>query len=203
MTIQPTIFHVPPDIQAGLDSGDFVRFGGVVRNRLGHIVKHLKEVPVSNSGAVSTAHSRTALNNRRAIMIICLSTLAATGAGIATLVARKRLETSKLVSNYNDSIRAYVEAVRDRDLGVDIIQQLMSDLDAVEAQAGIGGVTIDFSTKQAEALVKFALDYTRQLAEANSLDLTELLHQVGTPPSEPVGLRHLLEVQKHIFTLAA
>jgi hypothetical protein len=50
ITIQPVNFHIPPDIQSGLASGDLIRYGGVVRDGAGQLVKHLKEVPLSESG---------------------------------------------------------------------------------------------------------------------------------------------------------
>ena len=46
LPIQPVAFLIPPDIQLGLDAGKLVRYGGIIRNQLGHIVTHLKEVPI-------------------------------------------------------------------------------------------------------------------------------------------------------------
>ena len=45
MIIQPT-FYIPPDIAAGLLSGEFIRYGGVVRDAAGRLVTHLKEVSI-------------------------------------------------------------------------------------------------------------------------------------------------------------
>jgi UPF0288 family protein (methanogenesis marker protein 3) len=101
-------------------------------------------------------------------------------------------------------LRAYLEAVRKGRLDAGIVGQLISDLDAVKAHSNSDSITVDFSPEQSETLVNLVVDYTRKLAEANSVELNELQEQ--TPDSENdavVYLRRHLEVQRQIFTGAA
>ncbi|KMS74432.1 hypothetical protein ACM01_14205 [Streptomyces viridochromogenes] len=87
---------------------------------------------------------------------------------------------------------------------MDIINRLIADLDVVKAYSDEdGSVTLDFSTKHAEMLVNIVVDYTRQLAEANSVDLNELQGGPTSENSAVVDLRRHLEVQRKIFTEAA
>ena len=53
--IQQVAFDVPKEIALGLASGEYVQYGGVVRDAAGHIVKHLEPVNVSNA---ATTRSR-------------------------------------------------------------------------------------------------------------------------------------------------
>ena len=46
--IQQVAFDVPKEIALGLASGEYVQYGGVVRDAAGHIVKHLEPADVSN-----------------------------------------------------------------------------------------------------------------------------------------------------------
>ena len=46
--IQQVAFDVPKEIALGLASGEYVQYGGGVRDAAGHIVKHLEPVNVSN-----------------------------------------------------------------------------------------------------------------------------------------------------------
>ena len=46
LPVQPVTFIIPPDIQAGIDAGQLVRWGGIVRDLQGRIFTHLKEVPL-------------------------------------------------------------------------------------------------------------------------------------------------------------
>ena len=57
MAITQIAFEIPPEIQAGIDAGTLLRFGGIIRDRAGHIVKHLEEVSIpeaDNSAGEST-----------------------------------------------------------------------------------------------------------------------------------------------------
>ncbi|MEU0832892.1 hypothetical protein [Streptomyces sp. NPDC005969] len=209
MISQPASFYIPPEIEAGLLSGDLIRYGGIVRNQMGQIVKHLKEVrlPVSNEKAVARVAGM--LKNPR--VLIPTVVVGAVVAGAAVIVAaKKRKQTGKpevpeCVQSYNASLAAYVEAVHEGHLELDIIDRLIADLDAVKAYSDENGsITLDFSTKHAEMLVNIVVDYTRQLAEANSVELNEL--QGVAPASENnavVDLRRHLEVQRKIFAEAA
>lgn len=207
MIIQPT-FDIPPDIEAGLNSGDLIRYGGVVRDRMGNIVKHLKEVPGSANSQESLG--RVAASVKRPWVIITAAALSAVAVGVtAVIAARKREETGKpevadCVENYNISLRAYLEAVREGNLDADIIGQLISDLDAVKAYSSNGSITVGFSTEQSETLVNLVVDYTRKLAEANSVELNEIQGQAPASENDTVvDLRRHLEVQRQIFTGAA
>ncbi|MFF0201818.1 hypothetical protein [Streptomyces sp. NPDC005017] len=124
--------------------------------------------------------------------------------------AKKRKQTAKpevpeCVRSCNASLAAYVEAVHERRLELDIIDRLIADLDAVKAYSDEDGrITLEFSTKHAEMLVNIVVDYTRKLAEANSVDLNELQGVAPAPENEAVvDLRRHLEVQRKIFTDAA
>jgi hypothetical protein len=88
----------------------------------------------------------------------------------------------KRVENCNASLSAYLEAFRNEKLDADIVNRLISDLDAVKENFDSGKITIDFSTEQLDALVKLVVDYTRKLAEAHSVELSEL--QEPEPDSE-------------------
>ncbi|MFC3920233.1 hypothetical protein [Streptococcus lactarius] len=46
MSVNHVIFEIPSDIQKSSDAGVYQRYGSVIRNDSGNIVKHLKEVKV-------------------------------------------------------------------------------------------------------------------------------------------------------------
>ncbi|MFJ3620641.1 hypothetical protein ACIPSH_21150 [Streptomyces iakyrus] len=162
---------------------------------------------MSNEKAVA----RVAGMLRNPRVLIPTAILGTVAAGAAVIVAaKKRKQTGKpevpeCVQRYNASLAAYVEAVHEGRLELGIIERLIAELDAIKAHSGEeGSITLAFSTKHVEMLVNIAVDYTRQLTEANSVDLNEL--QGVAPASEKdavVDLRRHLEVQRKIFTEAA
>jgi hypothetical protein len=200
-------FFIPPETVAGLVRGDLIQYGGVVRNQSGEIVEHLKEVQLPMGGKKAAARVAAMLKSPR-VLIPTLVAGAAVVAGTSYAAARRRklAVVRECVGRYNTSLGAYLEAVQEGRLDAGIIDHLVLDLGAVVAYSDEAGndISLDFSTKQAAILVKIVVDSTKQLAKANSIDLSEL--HAEAPASEGgavVDLRRGLEVQKKIFTDAA
>lgn len=194
--IQPVAFFIPPDIQLGLDAGKLVRYGGVIRNQLGHIVTHLKEVPIPSKDPAMAQRVVSLLKDRRVVTVIVLGT--ATGGAAAALAIKSQVRARKCAKGLNTSLVAYLKAARDGTLDEVTISRLITDLDAAEAFATNGRVAV------ASELVALVMDYTDKLAEANSVDVSEL--QEGATASEGatvIDLRRHLEAQRKIFAGAA
>lgn len=206
--IDQQIFFIPPEIEAGLASGDLIKWGGIVRNQAGQIVKHLKPIPLPDNAQQAAVSAATRLKNPRVLIVAAIiGTVAAGAAVVATARKRKKpveQAVPECVTNYNASLAAYLEAVREGQLDADIIDRLISDLDAVMAYSDDdGSITLDFSTEQAAMLVQLVVDSTKQLAEDNSIDLDELQGEEPETDSKVVDLRRHLEVQRRIFNGAA
>jgi hypothetical protein len=205
--ISQSTFIIPPEIEAGLHSRDLIQYGGIVRNRSGQIVKHLKEVQLPAGDEKPAARVGAMLKNPRVLIPTLVVGAAAVGGTVFAAARRRKLAVvPECVARYNASLGAYLEAVQEGRLDAGIIDQLISDLDAVVAYSDENGnnIRLDFSTKQAAILVKIVVDSTKQLADENSIDLSELHEEA--PASEGgavVYLRRHLEVQKKIFTDAA
>ena len=194
-------FDIPPKIETGLLTGDLTRYGGVVRDRAGRLVTYLKEIsaPELNEDAAAGMI-------KKPVFIAGLATLAVVGtATTAVAIVRKRKRAlPECTRNYNDSLRDYLETVRNQSLDAEIIDRLIADLDAVKAYSENGNITVDFSTEQSEALIQVVIDYTRQLAQANSIGLYELPESTPSSADAPVvDMRRYLEVQQRIFNDAA
>lgn len=205
LTIMPTNFYVPPEIQAGLDAGELFRFGGVVRNGLGQIVKHLKELPATPEVQEAVARRLAAnLKHHKGVVVLCLSAVGAAVGGRAYVSARRRREAQVCVDRYEASLRCYLEALRASTLDAAAITRLIRDLDAVRSLARKGAITVDFSTEPSVTLINLVIDYTNQLAEANDSDLDELQNLAPTDGSNAIAyLRRHLVAQRRIFAEAA
>ncbi|MFE3142836.1 hypothetical protein [Streptomyces scopuliridis] len=209
MISQPTSFYIPPEFEAGLLGGSLIQRGSIVRNQMGQIVKHLKEVPLPVSNGKAVARVAGMLKNPR--VLIPIAVVGTVAAGVAVIVAatnRKQTgkpEVSECAQSYNASLAAYVGAVHEGRLELDIIDRLIADLDAIKAYSDEdGSITHEFSTKHAEMLVNIVVAYTRQLAEVNSVDLDELQGVATASENDAVvDLRRHLKVQREIFTEAA
>lgn len=204
MIVQPT-FYVPADIAAGLLSGDFIRFGGVVRDTGGRLVKHLDEVPTLKPSEEAKAAAVSLLKKPAVLITTAVVGLAVAGATAAVVVISRRRKRAmpEYVKNYNSALHAYLEAVRNQTLDAEAIDRLIAALDAVKEHSETGDITVDFSTEQSETLVRLVLDYAKQLAEANLVDLNASQELVSVSEGDNVvDLRRYLEVQRQILEAA-
>lgn len=195
--ISQQTFFIPPEIQAGLAVGDLIQYGGIVRNQAGQIVKHLKAIDLPVDSDKAAAAALRLLKDPKVIVGAAVVAVAAAAAG--AFAARKRKgAVPECVADYNASLAAYLEAVREGRLDADIIGRLIVALDSVEAYSDEGGsIALDFSTDQAALLVKLVVDSTKRLAEDNSLDL-EVLDE-PTEGDNVVDFRRHLEAQRRLF----
>jgi len=106
----------------------------------------------------------------------------------------------KCVVDFNNSLCVYLEAVRNGNLDMDTITGLMSDLDEVKENYDSGKINIDFSTGQLNTLINLIFNYTRELAEANFVELNGLEEPISAHKDNTiVNLQYYLEFQKQIF----
>ncbi|MDD1477931.1 hypothetical protein [Arthrobacter sp. H16F315] len=184
------------------------------------IVKHLKEVPDTRETVenVASATARFRGLPRKPVIITAVVATAVAVTGVVVLQqvkkhAERNMFMPECVETFGASWDRYREAIRDQCLDVKIIDQLISDFDAVrQCSEEHGSTTLDFSQGQGKSVVKFVADYTSKLADANSVVLSELQEPAHAQvPSQPqdagdgavVELRRNLAVQRKIFGDAA
>jgi hypothetical protein len=206
-------FEVPADIRAGLTSGDLSHFGSVIRDANG-IVAHLKEaqLPLEKiNPAVAPIDSQDALIERivdgmkdNKVLILAGLGLIAAG-GVAYWVASKSKQKPKqevfdVVENYNDALGVYLDAIQTGNLTSTAVDNLILGLDELKKNSDDGTVTIDFSDEESVSLLDLVLDYTKQLADANSVELGELEPSENMPVKKSIDdLRRYIEEQKRII----
>jgi len=210
---QPILF-IPPLIQAGIDSGKFFLNGSVVRVVAnGRIHKFLDEIPGPEQLAEAAA-KRALKADLRVIAPVILGACAV-GVGAAVVIKKHRktgggsgraestADTSECVTNFEASLRAYVDAGRDGLLDAEIVDRLIVDLDKVKEWESAGN-NVAFSFEQLEPLFDLVIGHTPALAKAYSPALTDF----EQPRSDGeagvvVQLREHLELQKMILGEAA
>lgn len=200
-----TALKIPDNIVPSLLTGEYVRDGGVVRNRAGRLVKLLDDAsPIDDAEEAAQRSVAKVLTNPK--IVIGLGVAAVAAGGAAYLASRKtkaaQPELPTCVENYKASLDAYLEAARRGTLDADILDRLIADLDAVKAESDRGNITIEFSPEQSETLVGIVADHTRKLVEANQFELSELPEPANSEGATIIELRPYLEVQRELFSQA-
>jgi len=217
MDIIQISFEVPPEIREGFTSGVLSNFGSVVLGPNG-IVAHLKEaqVPLENqSPLVAPTDSQDALIERivdgvndNKILILAGLGLVAVGGLAYWVVSRSKQkpkqEVFDVVENYNDALGVYLDAIKTGNLNSAAVDNLIQGLDELKKSSDNGTVTIDFADEKSVSLLDLVLDYTKQLAEANSVELGDIEPSVMEPVEKSIDdLRRYIEEQKKIIDEAA
>ncbi len=189
------VLDIPPDIAAGLESGAFVRVGGVVRNATtGKIVKHLGEgrfpaKDATNGVANIAQRIWSSAGGRTAVAFFVVGLVVGSGK-----VAAGKWTGRRLIKSLNAALEAYLDAAKAGEMTVEEIDALSSAIEAAR-----GGDSSD-SALIAEKVVNLVEDYTAALAQANE---TTWEPERGIDVVPLVRLERSLSAQRHILETAA
>lgn len=210
--IQQVAFDVPKEIALGLASGEYVQYGGVVRDAAGHIVKHLEPANVSNdvNKAIQVAAQAIQLakeNKKTAIGVLAVAGVAAAGgavyAGVTHLQHKKEERARKTaMDDFNAAFSEYLKALGNSELTVEKIDELENAISALSGSEK--GCTIEIESEQFKSLVKSVRDYTERLSKANSAKSSnDVFKLFEKKPNDISGLKECLATQREILTQAA
>lgn len=212
MTVVPVAYDIPEAILAGLASGEFMRFGSVVRDSK-QIIMHLKEVvpPVNDLGPDGGLAPAMAAAHKNRNVLIGLGTITVLAAGGFAIWAATRSkkdaaqpEVPESAAEYTAALSSYLEAIQTGTLDSEKLDRLVAALDTLQQESESGEMKLEVSIEQSTALVGLVVDYTRKLAEANAVRLDDDHDSSNLADANPiVDLRQWLEVQKRILGEAA
>lgn len=210
--IQQVAFDVPKEIALGLASGEYVQYGGVVRDAAGHIVKHLEPADISNDAnkAMQVAAQAIQLakeNKKAAIGVLAVAGVAAAGgavyAGVNHLQHKKEKRARKTaLDDFNAAFSEYLKALGNSELTVEKIDELENAISALSGSEK--GCTIEIESEQFKSLVKSVRDYAERLSKANSAKSSNVVFKLfEKKPNDISGLKECLATQREILTQAA
>lgn len=208
MAIVQDAYDLTDDILMKILTGEYKRIGSVIRHATGpnkgQIVKHLKPVhleAVQQAQGLGAQVIRFAKNNKKTLMIVGVGTgLVALGCGIYYKIKNRDPE---VVTKFRESLKAYINGIREGDLSVDLINDLIICLENLKKNKDYEKISIQLSTEELDVLVNRIFEYTEKLAKDNSIELTE--DEINPPISDGaiLNLQRSLKAQKRIFETAA
>ena len=206
-------FIIPSDIEQGLQNGTLIRFGGIVRNEAGQIVKHLEEVDdlanedVKENADPAAEEETNSLNpilefvKENKILIAGAAAIAAAVGGIVYFVRRskkrKQKAVSQCVADFSQALMAYVDAIRLKCVSQEHIDAVLNALDAIKENMDKGLIDSGFKLENAALLLEMIKDYTEKLADANGYELPD---GIELRNDNIVDIRKYLAIQKDVFS---
>lgn len=204
MAVTQIAFDIPQAIQEGIDAGELLRFGGVVRDRAGHIVKHLKEVPIPETDSSAGENAIVEFAKKNKYFIIGTAIASAIAAGIIYVVVKNKKNKGekipKCVVDFNESFMEYVDAIKKGAVSEEKIDKVIMALEEIKENQDKENITITFSVENISILLGMVRDYTIKFAEANAFEIQE---EDTNSYDELEGLQRYLKIQKQIFKKCA
>lgn len=208
MAIVQDAYDLTDDFLIKILTGEYRRIGSVIRYATGpnkgQIVKHLKPVQMEvaqQAQGLGVKLIQFAKNNKKALI------LAGIGTGIATvgcgIYFKIKNQDPEVVGKFRESLKIYINGIREGNLSVDLINDLMTCLENLKKHKDYEKISIQLSTEELDVLVNRIFEYTEKLAKDNSINLTkdELNAQISDGTIS--NLQRYLQTQKRIFESAA
>lgn len=210
MAIVQEAFDIPDDILTGLATGLYRRIGSLIRYasgpQKGQIVKHLKPVDIKTAEEAMSIGEKALrfvkVHKKGALITIVATTTVSAGALIYNKVKNHE---PKIVAEFREALRVYIDAVRDGNMDINKIDKLMAALDKLKSHKDYEKISIQLTTEELEVLVGRIYKYTIKLAQDNDVQLlSDELNTAEMKNSEAISsLRNYLKAQKRIFESVA
>ena len=210
MPIQQIAFDVPPTIASKLLTGEYIQWGGIIRDQAGRIVKHLKPVQIEQTGdqALNVAKSvkNATRNNKNALIVVGAAVAAVAIAGGTTIYRQLKKDRHNKIAfaELNEALAGYMSAIDEGTLDVEKLDKAINAIDTVIEKIGDKEVKIEIEGETFANLVRVIRDYTERLHAANSRYFDGKAVSIPrTSDGTLENLRDYLKVQRTMFELAA
>lgn len=204
MAVEQIAFDIPSVIQLEINNGAFIRYGGVVRDQAGHIVAHLKEVPIPKVDSNVGRNKIVEFAQKNKYVLIGTVMIAAMAAGVTHIVIRKKknaeVEIPKCIAAFNESFTEYIESIKKGNVSEKKIEMVIMSLEEMQKNQKSGNINIVFSIENVSLLLDMVRNYTIKFAEANSFEMTGSDYD---KENEITSLQHYLKIQKAVFERCA
>lgn len=210
MPVVQDAFYIPDDIATGLATGLYRSIGSVVRYAVGpnkgQIVKHLKpiDLKVAEEAQGIGVKALQFVKEHKKGTIITVAAAAIVGTG-AFVYSKVKNHEPKVVTEFRTALRVYIDAIREGNMDIDIINNTMDALEELKQHKNYEKISIQLATEDLEVLVGRVYEYTIKLAKDNDVELPE--DELRASHAKTVGtiinLQNYLKAQKRIFEATA
>ena len=124
--------------------------------------------------------------------------------GVATIFIYNQVKNRepKSLTEFRVALRVYVAAIRNGNMDIDKINDLMDCLRTLKAHKDYARISIQLTTEELEVLVGCIYEYTVKLARDNNVELSDENFDIVGKNNEDIiiNLETYLSVQKRIFS---
>jgi hypothetical protein len=203
MSLVQVTLDVPDEVKKNILSGALTITAGIARDNKGIIRKHLPTVAYA-----AKSNATELLKNKGMIISLGIAVATALGTGVVAIVKKSKKkndesEVQECVERFKEAMHCYLKATQEGNLNEDTLNSLITALENLQNNNENGTIMIDLSADQLNALFMQIFNYTKRLAEANSVKVKGLKAPKRTSENNIINLQHYLEIQKKIIESAS
>ena len=194
MPVANVKLYLSDDVYKGILSGALKIAGGVVRDKKGVIRKHAPKIAehIKENGV-------SVVKNHKGVAIGIGVGIAVVGAVSGGLFYLSNRSNKKAQTQFESSLKTYLDAAKSGTLNVEILDKFIFDLDKITKNDDGKSLLFNLSIEQFSILLYSVFDYTKRLAEANGVDAKELKVPNGSMKNMITYLKEYLNIQKSII----
>lgn len=206
MAVVQDAFLIPEEIAKGLATGLYRRSGGVVRRAKGagkgQIVKLLDPIDLEEAKLAKGLGSKAIQIVKHHKKEVGITIGVAAAVGVSTWAYKKwKKREPKVLKEFHAALTTYIDAIRNGNLDIEIINGLMEKLEALKGHKDYEKISVRLTAEELEVLVGHIHDYTIKLAKDNAVELSE--DELNLNNGAIVNLQSYLKAQKRIFETVA
>ena len=205
MAIVQDAFYIPDNIAKCLETGLYQRYGSVIRYAVGpnrgRIVQHLKSINLMDTKQEDGLIAKIVqfLNRHKGGACIAATGLAIMLIKLYRIVWNNR--KLKVLTEFRDSLKIYINAIRRGCVNIDEINALMKTLENLKYNKNYKNICVQLSIEELDAFANYIYKYTIVLAHRNSFELPD--EKFHPNDDAIINLQTCLKTQKRIFEAAA
>lgn len=174
---------------------------GMVKDQKHRVRKHLPTV--FDSAKEGAAKAIDIVRNHKKELIIVGGLVIVGGVVVGTMSYFTQKEKRLAKKQFGKSLQVYLNAAQNGELTVDVLDSLISDLEALSKFYKGEEIPLNISTKNLTALLNSIYDYTQQFAQANNINVYDIRAPRRFKKNTILDMKQYLTVQKEILTKAA
>ena len=187
MSLNQVTIEIPLNIQKGLDSGIYKRYGSIIRNSSGYIVKHLKEVKAGEPA--QQVVKGLAKNKYVLVTAIGATVLAVVGVGYYAFISNRY---KKIVKKLIEKLVHFIQLAQKGEVSEEEVDNFLKFLQ--DNQKELLSLKLD---SEIDELFDLIYDYTIQFAKVNGFE-TDTISEVAEN-NKVINLMDYLNLQKTIY----
>ena len=201
MPVVPIYLNIDDRTYAGVKAGALELCGLAKNVDNKRIAKHIPAVADAAKDGAAKAIDFIREHKRGTLVIGGILIVGGATAGTVGYIQHRKQR--KLDKQFGEALQNYLEAARNGDLTLDILNALISAIEAVEQANPNKSINLNVSTSQFSELIHCIFDYTLRLAEANNFNAQIINRPKYFKKKTADDLKYYLNMQRQIFEQAA